>query len=475
MKDYIETFIKEFCKELRENNVAIFAGSGMSKPAGFVDWKQLLKDFAEELSLDINKEHDLISLAQYHCNENGGNRSCINQKLLTEFCQNVQATDNHMILARLPITTYWTTNYDCLIEDALKSSNKIADVKHEKEHLAVTLPGRDATVYKMHGDVKHPHKAIITKDDYERYHIERGPFITALSGDLVSKTFLFIGFSFTDPNLDYILSRIRVNFTGNQRQHYCFMKKIGGKGAKTEYDRRKQELFINDLKRFNIKTLLIDDYPQITEILQTIEDIYKQNTIFISGSACEYGTWTEEQAQTFIHKLSEQMIKNDYNVISGFGLGVGSFVINGALSEIYSHKHKKSRDQLILRPFPQKKTGQKELKDLWEEYRQEMISDAGIALFLFGNKDSNGNVVNANGVKREFEIAKDKGLKLIPIGATGYVAEELWKLVNDDFDSYFPNAKPNFKKNFKILGDPSNSFSKIVTAIVNIIDELNRR
>jgi hypothetical protein len=474
MNDQIEKFIKEFCKELSENNAAVFAGAGMSKSAGFVDWKQLLKDFAEELSLDINKEHDLISLAQYHCNENGGNRSCINQKLLTEFCQDAQITENHKILARLPITTYWTTNYDSLIEESLKSANKIADVKHEKEQLAITMPGRDATVYKMHGDVKHPHKAIITKDDYEKYPIERGPFITALSGDLVSKTFLFIGFGFTDPNLDYILSRIRGNFSGHQRQHYCFMKKIQGKGVKVEYDKRKQELFINDLKRFNIKTLLIDDYSQITEILGTIEELFKQNTIFISGSAHKYGKWTEEKAQTFIHKLSEQLIKKDYSIISGFGLGVGSFVINGALSEIYSHKHKRSRDRLILRPFPQKKTGHKELNVLWEEYRQEMISEAGIAIFLFGNKESNGNVVNANGAKREFEIAKDKGLKLIPVGATGYIAEELWMLINKDFDSYFPKAKQTLKRNFKVIGDSNNSSSKLITAVLNIIDELNR-
>lgn len=41
----------------------------MSKNQGYVDWKELLSDIAEELSLDINKEDDLISLAQFHVNE----------------------------------------------------------------------------------------------------------------------------------------------------------------------------------------------------------------------------------------------------------------------------------------------------------------------------------------------------------------------------------------------------------------------
>ena len=76
------------------------------------------------------------------------------------------------------------------------------------ENLAITLSDRDAVIYKMHGDVSQVHKAVITRDDYEKYELTHSLFTTALQGDLVSKTFLFIGFSFNDPNLNYILSRI---------------------------------------------------------------------------------------------------------------------------------------------------------------------------------------------------------------------------------------------------------------------------
>jgi len=80
-------------------------------------------------------------------------------------------------------------------------------------------------IYKMHGDIEHAHEAILSRDDYERYHQTHGPFITALSGDLVEKTFLFLGFSFTDPNLEFILSRIRTTFIHHQRQHFCIMRR----------------------------------------------------------------------------------------------------------------------------------------------------------------------------------------------------------------------------------------------------------
>lgn len=42
--------------------------------------------------------------------------------------------------------------------------------------------------------------------------------------------------------------------------------------ADFEYRKRKQELFIGDLKRFNIKTILVDDYNDITNILKEVEE-----------------------------------------------------------------------------------------------------------------------------------------------------------------------------------------------------------
>ena len=100
-------FIRELVNELSANNLAIFAGAGLSVAAGFVDWKGLLKDLAEELDLNIDKEeNDLISLAQYYINEKQGNRSKINQIILNEFSQQAVLTENHKILARLPIDTF---------------------------------------------------------------------------------------------------------------------------------------------------------------------------------------------------------------------------------------------------------------------------------------------------------------------------------------------------------------------------------
>ena len=213
------TFIREYTRELHNNNAAIFAGAGLSMASGYVDWHGLLRELIQDLGLDPEKEHDLVTVAQYHCNQAGGSKTSLTQAIFNHFAPTKTPTPNHRILARLPIYTYWTTNYDKLIEKALEDAKKVPDVKYALKQLSVTRPDRDVVVYKMHGDIDNPADAIISKDDYEAYPLKMGAFVSALRGDLVEKTFLFLGFSFTDPNIDYILSRVRVQYEQHQRHH----------------------------------------------------------------------------------------------------------------------------------------------------------------------------------------------------------------------------------------------------------------
>ena len=85
----IEAFIKDFVKDLDESNVAIFAGAGMSKSGGYVDWPELLRDIADELGLNVEREHDLISVAQFHVNTRKGPAG-LAKKILQEFAEQAE-------------------------------------------------------------------------------------------------------------------------------------------------------------------------------------------------------------------------------------------------------------------------------------------------------------------------------------------------------------------------------------------------
>ena len=72
--------------------------------------------------------------------------------------------------------------------------------------------------------------------------------------------------------------------------------------------RGKHDLFVEDLKRYNIRVLLIDEYCEITDILNEISKRLNHNNIFISGSAQIYGDYTEREALDFIQLLSKQLL-----------------------------------------------------------------------------------------------------------------------------------------------------------------------
>lgn len=472
----IDEFLRTYTRAIEESSAAVFAGAGLSKPAGFVNWKELLRDIATEIGLDIDKETDLIAVAQYHVNENGGNRGKLNQVLIEEFTKDTFVTENHKILARLPIRTFWTTNYDKLIEESLQNGHKRYDSKITCENFATTIPNSDAIIYKMHGDISLPHEAVLTKDDYEGYNLKRQIFTTALQGDLVSKTFLFIGFSFDDPNLEYILSRIRILLGNNQRPHYCFMKKVQPSDFKEEkeflYAEIKQELKVKDLKRFNIKVLLVERYSEITDVLRVLEFNYKRRNVFLSGSASDYGEWGESRSLNFASLLSKRIIQNGNNIVTGFGLGVGSCIISGALEEIYQTRTNTVEERLITRPFPQSTTGKISLPELWTKYRNDMIENVGISIFIFGNKidTSTGEVIEANGMIEEFEISVGKGAVPIPIGVTGFTARKLWEIVIADFDKYIPDKK--LEPYYRVIGEEGHPDEEIIQNVVNIINHL---
>lgn len=469
--------VSELLRDLAEDNLAIFAGAGLSAPAGFVSWSELLRPIAEELELEVEKETDLVALAQYHCNSNLANRGKLNQLLINELADEAEITANHKILARLPISTYWTTNYDKLIEKALAEAGKIPDTKYRIKQLSFTKRGRDAVVYKMHGDIEHPDEVVLTKDDYESYHVRMQPFINALSGDLVSKTFLFLGFSFTDPNLDYILSRVRIAYSTDQRQHYCIQRIVvaepGEAQAETEYRERKQKLFIQDLLRFGIKTILVSDYSEITDILRQLEWAYRRKTVFLSGAAHEYGRWESSEAENFIYTLAKEIASLDFRIVSGFGLGVGSSVITGVLEHVYMSGKRLDSDQLILRPFPQSEIGSRPISEVWHEYRTDMISYCGIAIFLFGNKIKNDEIALSDGMIKEFEIARDNGLLLVPVGATEYATRELYSSLMKE--GYFDSADfpADARKYVDQLGDANADLSKIKKAIIDLLKSLS--
>lgn len=465
----ISEFQRRYSTAIREGFAAVFAGAGLSRQSGFVNWKELLRGIAIDLSLDIDQEHDLVALAQYSCNEKRS-RSHLNDLILNQFIRQGKPNASLKTLSELPISTYWTTNYDHLIEDALRAQGKRVDVKVTPDNLATVLESRDAVVYKMHGDYTHPSECVITKEDYEVYNQTRQLFSTTLQADLVSNTFLFIGFSFDDPNLAYILGRIRSLLNNNIREHYCFFEKAKKWENETEdqynYRKHKLGLRIHDLQRYGINAVMLDSYSEISSVLEGVKKQVKSNCVFISGSAEEYGDWEEEKAFDLIRYLAKRLCESNYRIVTGHGKGVGSFIISSVLDKYGNSIHEIER-HLSIRAFPFQDKKRADYAEMVTEYRSGFFQEAGVAIFLFGNKLVGGDISIAPGAMQEFALAREHGCFLIPLASTGYAAQKIYNTMKKSQSDY------PYIKDWDLLQTCKDPY-RLVECVLKILDTIQR-
>ncbi len=188
----------------------------------------------------------------------------------------------------------------------------------------------------------------------------------------------------------------------------------------------------------------------------------RRKTVFISGSAYEYGRFGED-GRVFIRELSKTLLKNGFSIISGFGSGVGNYVVEGALHEIYASGDRKLTDQLRVFPFP---VLTDLLENIQKSYRDDMISQAGTAIFLFGNKLEDICIREADGMQKEFDIARSHQALLIPVGASGYISEKLWQEMVLKYDDYF-TSREKFEL-YEMLGNPEAQPEELINTILQI-------
>jgi SIR2-like domain len=128
--------------------------------------------------------------------------------------------ETHLAFCRLPFDIVVTTNIDTILEhgyDAvLRNYNLIVD----GDQLSIGVDESTVTVLKMHGDVMHPSRLVLTEEDYDLF-LSRNPLlVTFLSSLLITRTPLFIGYSLDDPDLRQILTLIGDRLGKQRRQAY---------------------------------------------------------------------------------------------------------------------------------------------------------------------------------------------------------------------------------------------------------------
>lgn len=473
-------FVDEYLRAIDTNTCGVFAGAGISVSAGFPDWRTLLHDIAKELDLDIQREADLAGVMQFHLNRNARTRTRIAAIVRDAFPNREEAPTIHRVVARLPIRRVWTTNFDTLFETAFRQEAKSLDVKLDDRALTAPNEAVDATLFKLHGCRSAPADVVIARDDFELYKRRRPGMLDALKSDVFSRTLLFLGLSFSDSNLASVLSSVREMFDDVPRRHYALIRephrddyeKSAGGDLEWKYAANRFKLWIEDLLRYGIEALVINEYDQIDETLLRLERKFLNRSLFVSGSLPQDDTGPAELAWVpeFMRHLGQHIIDRGRNLVSGFGLVIGSHLIMGALERFYRTANASdAARRLKLRPFPQAMPAGMSREEFLTRHRSELVKEAGIVIVVAGIKDGAATA----GVFEECTIARSMGRFVIPIGASGGAAREEWLKAMAAPKTYVRDDSAQTMRHLEILGNDRSSPEAIMGALWALIDGID--
>ena len=207
----------EVCREiLAANKLIPFIGAGFSARFKFPTWSGLLDVIAEELDWDpavFKLSGNYLQLAEYYVAKKGaiGDLRSKLDKMLAAPDAAIKASIAHEKLVSLNFPLIYTTNFEGVIERAFelheaaygKKCHVIANIDSFLE-----VDEHEVQLVKFHGTFSDDASLVLTETQYfERLEFE-SPLDIKLRADMLGKSLLFLGYSFSDINLRLMLYKL---------------------------------------------------------------------------------------------------------------------------------------------------------------------------------------------------------------------------------------------------------------------------
>ncbi len=401
-----QTLINKFSQALQNDCGAIFVGSGISFPSTKIDWFKLLEPLINEIDIKIdNEKDDLPQIAQYIVNNYSGNRGPLINEIAKAFSRKFSINKYHRYLSTTKVSTIWTTNYDTLLERAFSDFH--LDVKVNDDAISRNVMDSEIEIIKMHGCMagSRHEEIVIAQEDYEDFSIKKPAISGRLSNDLLKKSFLFIGYSYRDPNIKNIMIKARRLCNKSTQQHYLILtkpKKYNNEDESMYNDKlNRQKLWCDDLKRLGISTLLIDKHSELEEILELISQKSRGKTVYVTGSHEK----TNETSRQLGAKLADE---KDIILVSGQSSGIGANVVSAFIEQCIIEKYDiNNRVKIFPNPYAANEKYSNDPKLLGElkKYRAKLFNSTQVVVVFNGGM----------GTEAEVEVALNQNCKIIPI------------------------------------------------------------
>jgi len=393
--------IEEFTSNAEKGTAAFFIGAGISNAYNLPNFKELICELASgKIDLTIKDKDNFPEIAQYILNSYMGNKQPIIKKIQKIFRIAYDKSKSSYLsdIAKSNVRTIWTTNYDTLIEESLDDCDKDYECKNSDAEFQSEFENTEMVeVLKMHGDI-YSSDIVITKEDYEDFTLTHELTIRRFEKDLMTKSFLFVGYSYRDPNIQSIVNHVRQLTKGKSKfRHFLIIKK-----EKNPQDIKLQKLWLEDLTRYQIYTYIINDYAELEEILSEISRKSKGKSVFVTGSHNKEDCALAEELGKKLAEIPDLVLNY------GQSDGIGKTAIN-AFAQAYISKEKTLVDRIKVFPNPYAFCNEWDNKDFLlpqlKILRKELIEKTQVVVAFAGGK----------GTIAEIKAGLQQGSIIIPI------------------------------------------------------------
>lgn len=405
--------VDRFGRACDDGVASLFVGAGLSMEAGLPGWKGLLNELAERADVPTSLT-DLPLMADYIEHESSVGRIALEHHLLTQLHGVGTLTEGHRLVAALPVREVWTTNYDRLLEQAMPSARVVT---HDDD---AQLSGSSSrSVIKMHGSlpVSHgeswPASPVITRGDYERYPTDHPRTWTRLRATYLTNTMLFLGFSFTDPNIEVLLRLARLAGTAPKDRHLTVLRRPADKS-----EQRLHDLMVADLERSGITVCAIDDFADLAPLLRAVIRRVQPPRCFVAGSGRDIEPWCDALAERISPHQDWELASlggpagwQTTRRVAALRRGTGTYAPEKLL--VYFRRLNATA------PALDERAGTAIYSDLERKPLVASVLDQCRAMLVLGGSGRTGE---------EVTWALDRGIGVVPVATSGGAAGSTWQV-----------------------------------------------
>jgi NAD-dependent SIR2 family protein deacetylase len=209
---------KAIIDSYKKGDLVIFAGAGISTESHSVFGKSFYQEIREELNITDGKKISFCKLMSLYTQQPHSRKDLLLAvkkridyvKSFPELYQS--ATQFHQELSTIPhLDDIFTTNWDDFFEQECAATPIVTD---EDFGVLFDVPGRK--VYKLHGSIYNYGSIVATEKDYRKCYRRLSIDIIGaqLKLLLMSKTVVFLGFSFEDEDFQKIYHLLNKDIAG---------------------------------------------------------------------------------------------------------------------------------------------------------------------------------------------------------------------------------------------------------------------